>query len=336
MTSPIPEILPDYENESTVIAKIENLQSVYKKNLDYYEAAAKKSREAEHLSNVKLCRQGELLQDALESADAALKQNNDLKIKLGSLGESIPDMSDEEANQMTNQLYKSLEDWIERHYGALQPNDPDLESDAHSEQKQVLLLNIYGDLSHKIFHIVLNRFIVGTGSPGMNHALRMLDEKVQELYPRNIGQYWRSGTSSAALTLAGPELEAALGQIVESIEAQYLHHAMPQDITLRSRELKHLLWEFVNWKGKLERQSVLFYFWWIVPGLPFRTEYMRNLTGDSSPNAIVDRSLSPILYKLIPGDSEPTLVRRALVQVTDEPLISVDRSASQNFYKARP
>lgn len=143
--------------------------------------------------------------------------------------------------------------------------------------------------------------------------------------PRNIGQYWRVGTSSAALALARPELEATLSQITESIEARYLYHAMSQNPVTRTRELKDLLWEFVNWKGRLERQSVLFYFWWVMPRLPFRKQYMKNLTGDSYPNGIVDRSLSPMLYKLMPGDSEPTLVRRALVQVTDGPSISVNR-----------
>jgi hypothetical protein len=99
---------------------------------------------------------------------------------------------------------------------------------------------------------------------------------------------------------------------------------MPNDFATRRRELKELLWGFVNWKGILECQSVLFYFWWVSPRLPFRTEIMINHTGDDGPNAIVDRSLSPILYKLIPGDSEPMLVRRALVQITSDPLISVD------------
>lgn len=100
---------------------------------------------------------------------------------------------------------------------------------------------------------------------------------------------------------------------------------MPKAFSTRSRELKDILWEFVHWKGRLERQSVLFYFWWVVPRLPFRTEYMTNPTGDGYPSGVVDRTLSPILYKLIPGDSEPTLVRRALVQVIDDPSISASR-----------
>jgi hypothetical protein len=166
-----------------VIAKIENLQSVYKKNLDYHEAAAKKAREAEHLSSIKLHQQGELLEDALKTADAALKENNDLRLRLDSLGKGMRDLSDERANQMTSQLYDDLEDWIKRHYGALQPKypekGPDVDSD--SDQEQELFFNIYEDLSQRIFHIILSRFVVGTGNPGMNHALRMLDEKVQEL-----------------------------------------------------------------------------------------------------------------------------------------------------------
>ncbi|KAJ5636879.1 uncharacterized protein N7484_010192 [Penicillium longicatenatum] len=322
MTPPISETLPDHENGSTVIAKIENLQSVYKKNLDYHEAAATKAREAEHLSSIKLHRQGELLEDALKAADAALKENNDLRLRLDSLGKGMRDLSDEEANQMTSQLYDDLEDWIKRHYGTLQPGNPEKGPDVDSHQEQELFFNIYEDISQQIFHIILSRFVVGTGNPGMNHALRMLDEKNNE-DPRDIGQYWRAGTSSAALALARPELEVTLSQIVEFIEARYLH-TMPHDFATRSGELKELLWRFVKWKGRLECQSVLFYFWWVSPRLPFRTEIMTNLTGDDDPDAIVHRSLSPILYKLIPGDSEPTLVHRALVQITSDPLISVD------------
>jgi len=151
------------------------------KGLDYYEAAARKAREAEHLSNVKLRRQGKLLQDALKSADAALEQINDFRLKLDSLEKGLKDLSDEEAKKTTDRLYDDLEFWIKRHYGALHCNNPEIEPDADSKQQQELWLSIYGDLSEQIFHIILSRFIVGTGNPGMNHALRMLDEKVQEL-----------------------------------------------------------------------------------------------------------------------------------------------------------
>lgn len=166
------------------IAEIENLQSVHKevaKGLDYFEAAAKKAREAERLSNVKLRRQGELLQDALKSADAALKQNHDLRLKLNSLGKGLADLSDEEAKKTTNRLYDHLEGWIKRHYGYLQLNNSGIAPEVNSGQQRELWFNIYGDLSQQIFHIILSRFIVGTGNPGMNQALRMLDEKVQEL-----------------------------------------------------------------------------------------------------------------------------------------------------------
>ncbi|KAJ5526551.1 hypothetical protein N7513_010710 [Penicillium frequentans] len=202
MTALVSETLPDPENKSTGIAEIEKLQSVHKeiaKRLDYYEAVAKKAREAEHLSNVKLRRQGELLQDALKSADAALKQNADLRLRLDSLGKVINDLSDEEANKTTNQLYDDLENWVKRHYGALQPVYPEIEPDVDLDQQQEFWLSIYGDLSQKIFHIILSRFMVGTGSPGMNHALRMLDEKVQ-------------GTSKA------PEISANIGVLVQVVQ----------------------------------------------------------------------------------------------------------------------
>ncbi|KAJ6005219.1 hypothetical protein N7451_003163 [Penicillium sp. IBT 35674x] len=325
MTALVSETLPDHGNRFAGITEIENLQNVHKeiaKRLDYYEAVAKKAREAESLSNVKLRRQGELLQDALMSADAALKQNNDLRVKLDSLRTETKDLSDEEAKKTTNRLYDDLENWIKRHYGALQPAYPEVDSDVDLDQQQESWLGIYGELSQQIFHGILSRFMVGTGSSGMNHALRMLDEKVQETYPRDIGQYWRAGTSSAALMLARPELGTTIGQMVESTEARYLHHAIPRTLATRSGELKDLLWKFVDWKGRLERQSVLFYFWWVMPRVPFRTDYMFNLTGENYPNAIVNRSLSPILYRLTLGDSEPTLVRRAVVQVTDGPSIS--------------
>ncbi|KAJ5921639.1 hypothetical protein N7454_009113 [Penicillium verhagenii] len=328
----------DHDSGSIMIAEIENLQILYgklEKKLDYYEKAAKESREAELLSNAKCLRQTELLQDALDSADAALKQNCELREGLNRIEEGLlqVDLSDEEANQKTNQLYQGLEDWIKHHYEASQLSNPATDSDIDSCQPRIAWWNIYADLSHQIFHVVLSRFMVGTGNPGMNHALRMLDEKVHDICPRHIGQYWRFGTSRAALALAKPELEVTLDHIVQSIETRYSHNAISNSFAERKRELKALLWEFVSWKSRLERQIGLFYFWWIVPGLPFRTEYMNSLTGEDKLMPIVERGLSPILYRLLPDGSEPTLVRRGLVQITSQP--TINGGQSQNGFKEK-
>jgi hypothetical protein len=87
-----------------------------------------------------------------------------------------------------------------------------------------------------------------------------------------------------------------------------------------------LLWNSTNWKARLERQAPFFYYFSFIPRLPFRKDHITDLTGDVLAYATAERGLSPTFYKLIPGDSEPTLVRRGLVQVTKGPSIIIDGS----------
>lgn len=145
-----------------------------------------------------------------------------------------------------------------------------------------------------------------------------------EIGPDFVGQHWRAATSSAALSLAKPALENTCGRIVESVESRFSQYSRT-DPAKRIMQLKELLWQFVEFKSRLERQGPLYLFWWCVPGIPFRDERMESLTGEHSSDNIVEICLWPSLCKGLPRDDTDTVVVKAVVKVTSpEPCVARD------------
>ena len=135
--------------------------------------------------------------------------------------------------------------------------------------------------------------------------------------PSYVQHNWRSATSIAAFLLAKPELDSTIDQIIASIEARYSSLSTING-RIGAQQLKCLLLRFVEFKSKIERQIPYYYFWWVVPTMAFRREVMTCIAGTEPEASVgsVEFCLSPILYKLVPGDSEPTIVRPALVKLS--------------------
>ena len=324
---------------------------------------ANKCYERQVIAEKKFSQQGELLDETRTLVELALQEKKKLADKLVSLEGPSEDLSDDEVVRQTNQLYQDLQIWVEQNYGSLQQHNTLSEpgksdqcrDERYQEDNSTGPIHVFEDLSRCVFTAILSRFIVGTGNPSTSHALRMLDEKVQQtceyipigeyrwqlqiLPPRRCYEFhrpksillniradylgegpsyiqrnWRSATSIAAFLLAKPELDSTVCQIANAIEARYSHLRIVTTPS-KTQQLKGLLWRFVEFKSKIERQIPDYYFWWVVPTMTFRSQSMTCTSGTGTSGSLVELCLSPILYKLVPGDSEPTVICPALVKI---------------------
>ncbi|KAJ5278587.1 hypothetical protein N7478_003959 [Penicillium angulare] len=287
---------------------------------------AKTAHECQTFADRELSQQTELLHQALESVDTALKEKNKSLAKLNSLDQCLDTLGDDELKSLTDKLFQDLETWVEENYGALHTNieiseDRDIRSSPDSGIDDLPgPIGILADVSRCIFNVILCRFMVGTGNPStLDQAFRMLDTTVQEICPTSVLKHWRSATSTASLSFGKSELKGILDHMVCEIESRYIPTGPSTAFGTKRRiqGLKSLLWRFIHLKGRMERQESLYYFLWIIPSMPFRDENMIRFPRPGDSTGIVERSLSPVLYKLASGHSQPTVVRRGLVKVRE-------------------
>lgn len=86
----------------------------------------------------------------------------------------------------------------------------------------------------------------------------------------------------------------------------------------RQKQLSQIINKCVTFKQKLESQGGPFYFWWSTPGVPWREEYMVNITREcpaNTTNQTVRRTLWPMLYKQSPGKWVILVKERVLVDL---------------------
>jgi hypothetical protein len=123
--------------------------------------------------------------------------------------------------------------------------------------------------------------------------------------------------STAVFSLESTNLKTSCDRLIAFVEAEFAHHCST-DYQKRTEQLKTLLWKFVEFKGRLERQRDMYYFVWFQPNNPFCAENMNDLTGECPPNGVVKCSLSPALYKIQPGYDvrQSTLVEKASVKTS--------------------
>lgn len=181
----------DHETIEILLAAIGKLQKTLKAlqvTLHEYETKANKCYERQVIAEKKFSQQGELLDETRGLVELALQEKQKLADKLVSLEEPPEELSDDEVVGQTNQLYRDLQVWVEQSYGSLQqhntPCDPgesyQRRGEHDPEGNSVGAINVFEDLSRCIFSAILSRFIVGTGNPSTSHALRVLDEKIQQ------------------------------------------------------------------------------------------------------------------------------------------------------------
>lgn len=83
------------------------------------------------------------------------------------------------------------------------------------------------------------------------------------------------------------------------------------------QQFKDLLQECVEFKLRLERQGCEYGFSWSGQGTRFREEQMRSLTGLSPANAMVFKSVWPMLWKATSDNC--IVVEKEVVQLIEEP-----------------
>lgn len=136
------------------------------------------------------------------------------------------------------------------------------------------------------------------------------------IVPVHDWQHWRSATSNALASLGTPGLEATCNQIVQFAETRFSRYSTTDELK-RIRELKKLLLQCVKFKEKLERQGHRYLFWWSVSGRPFDDGQMLNITGETSCKDLVEYSLWPMLYIVMPRGHQ--VVERELVTTMPRP-----------------
>lgn len=331
---------PEPDDRSELIAEIENLQRVCRElwgRLEKNQEDARQARQSQVCSTEKLRRQGELLGEARQRADAALKENRELVSKLAQLQRWTDCLDDEEAARSMCKLYQDLQTWIGRHFRSspLATSTEHMEANTSSKgvssQRPDLAFlervsEISMEISWHIFNSILTRVMVGWQEDFGQH-LYQLDKHINETCkspfiflvqsfnltgpgPSHVWQHWRSATSNAEASLAHERIDADCDRIVRRVEKRFAHHSAT-NYRKRTGELKSLLWQAIDFKKRLESQGDFYYFWRSSLNRPFRSEHMVSLTADDPSDEVVKSSVWPMLYKSVPGGE--VIVQRELV-----------------------
>ena len=88
------------------------------------------------------------------------------------------------------------------------------------------------------------------------------------------------------------------------------------DTATRTQELTNLLWQFIEFKSRLERQEEVYSFWWVIPGLVFQDESMEGLPDQCPADGIVEICLWPLLVRSHTSREGNTVVGKAVVKIT--------------------
>ncbi|KAJ5116880.1 hypothetical protein N7456_001228 [Penicillium angulare] len=122
--------------------------------------------------------------------------------------------------------------------------------------------------------------------------------------------------SKAASSTGAQDLEMGYQALINKFEAVFAEYSST-DPAKRREQLQVLLRRFVEFKERLERQSDLYQFEWVPSECPFIEGKMKSFTGICAPDAVVQKSLCPVLYK-IPPEGELVLVEKAVVKLCEQ------------------
>lgn len=165
------------EDRSELIAEIEDLLRVCRElsgRLEKKDEDVRKARKSQVSSAEKVRQQGELLEEARQRADAALKENRKLVSKLAQLQRWTDCLDDEEAGRTMCKFYQDLQSWIERHFKSMSFEASTEYADANTSPKGVSVSCQSSDLAYleriseigmeiswHIFNSILTRVMVG-------------------------------------------------------------------------------------------------------------------------------------------------------------------------------
>lgn len=190
---PIPCGWPDLEDRPELIVEVENLQRECRElrgQLERSEEDARKARKSQICGAEQLRRQGESLEEARRTTDAALNENRELVYKLGQLQRWTDCLDDREAARTMCNLYQNLQNWIKRHFKSMSSETP-IEhvgpdgsckgaSDQLSDRAYLeKIMEISREISWHVFNSILTRFMVGSNEDFGQH-LYQLDKHINE------------------------------------------------------------------------------------------------------------------------------------------------------------
>ncbi|KAJ5502793.1 hypothetical protein N7463_005667 [Penicillium fimorum] len=245
---------------------------------------------------------GELLENAIQEANAARKENRILMTKIASLQAGAETLSDEEAKREMSLLYHELEYWRFSHFAAKpssqQRNDPT----PRPEYPDILILDIIqSDIAGLIHGSFWNRFMVGAEHLWSDY-LRKADSEVNERFSNHIYRHWRCAMSTVMLSMDTRGLQEQCNWIIEQVEVCFGRYAVTDKLK-RMQQLHDIIARCITLKHKLECQQDTYIFWSSHQFGPFRDENMRTLIEKDDSDGLVGSSLWPGLWKIIrPGE----------------------------------
>ncbi|KAJ5365516.1 hypothetical protein N7517_008402 [Penicillium concentricum] len=245
---------------------------------------------------------GELLENAIQEANAARKENRILLAKIGNLQAGAETLSDEEAKREMSLLYHDLEHWRFTHFAAKpscqQGNDPT----ARSESPDISRLDvIQSEIAGLIYRSFWNRFMVGGEHPWCNY-LSKADSEINKQFSTHIYRHWRCAMSTVMLSMETQALQEQCNSIIEQVEVWFGRYAVTDKLK-RMQQLHDIIARCITLKHRLECQEDTYIFWSSHQFGPFRDDKMRTLIEDDTSDALVESSLWPGLWKVIqPGE----------------------------------
>lgn len=153
----------------------ENESLIHK--LEIAEEAATVVRKAQLMGEERLRRQTELLEEARETADTAVKEQSRIMIRLTELQKWTDCIDDDEALQVMRRLFQRLEDWIKRYCNEASPltNQPVF----NFKDSCLIMQLIQAAISEHIFDGILSRFMVGIPDSQLENLFFELDHQIK-------------------------------------------------------------------------------------------------------------------------------------------------------------
>lgn len=154
------------------------------KKLGACKEEVKASRMGQLCAEERFRRQTQILKERSTALDASLEENDSLIIQQATLQRWTERLDDDEARQITAQLYYDLEIWVKRHFPHLfsankaSHANPDSPS-AYENGCLDTFYNAYTVVAYCVFNIFLTRTMVGIGDSDLGKKVSMLDEKVR-------------------------------------------------------------------------------------------------------------------------------------------------------------
>ena len=128
----------------------------------------------------RLRRQTELLEEARETADTAVKEQSQIMIKLSELQTWTDCIDDDEAIQVMRRLFQRLEDWGKRYCNEASPLTNGCNQPVFNFTDSCLIMQtIQAAISEHIFDGILSRFMVSIPDRQLENLFFELDRQIK-------------------------------------------------------------------------------------------------------------------------------------------------------------